>query len=222
MKVKLSAQCVCPKAIQEHGENGCVEPEFTVHIGCPECGQPWKRFITDKNLMVLRTYEEFRKEIARQWTAEGTEFDVLDLDMTASVGNWMNWNVRQFLVGGNGELPYAVTASIADHCGPLALVEIARQYDDALPLYCSTVDGREIPMGFPDPAEAPKIFPLYKAVWTGKNSGESQPDISLARATAEGWKAAKAGAKTVTIQKDCRGTDHPENAGKFFLYHIIK
>lgn len=32
----------------------------------------------------------------------------------------------------------------------------------------------------------------------------------------------RAGHKVVTILKDQEGTDHPDNAGKFFLNHIVK
>jgi hypothetical protein len=40
----LIAECKCQRAIREHGEGGCTEPDYIRHAGCPECGKPWSKF----------------------------------------------------------------------------------------------------------------------------------------------------------------------------------
>ena len=42
---RLIAQCKCPRAIREHGQDGCTEPDYIIHRGCPECGMPWSKFL---------------------------------------------------------------------------------------------------------------------------------------------------------------------------------
>lgn len=60
--------------------------------------------------------------------------------------------------------------------------------------------------------------PLFKATWTLRGERcegpeELTPGLAL--------KAVPDGARTVTVLRDSRGRDHPENAGKFFLHRII-
>lgn len=42
---RLIAQCKCPRAIREYGQDGCTEPDYIIHRGCPECGMPWSKFL---------------------------------------------------------------------------------------------------------------------------------------------------------------------------------
>lgn len=42
---RLIAQCKCPRAIREHGEDGRTESDYIRHAGCPECGKLWSKFL---------------------------------------------------------------------------------------------------------------------------------------------------------------------------------
>jgi hypothetical protein len=57
---------------------------------------------------------------------------------------------------------------------------------------------------------------------TGKLT-ETKPSRSRSAALAEGLAMKAAGKhKVITLLRDSEGTDHPANAGKFFLDQIIK
>lgn len=73
--------------------------------------------------------------------------------------------------------------------------------------------------------------PLYRASWSIDGSldlaqcGQGETSQRLESAVADANHVARApgrSAKSVTILRDDRGTDHPDNAGKFFLFKIIK
>lgn len=69
--------------------------------------------------------------------------------------------------------------------------------------------------------------PLFKAAWiskgkTWKSMDESTPTETLAFAIRDAQVAVSNGAKFAAIYRDSQGTDHPSNAGKFFLHKYIK
>ncbi len=66
--------------------------------------------------------------------------------------------------------------------------------------------------------------PIYKAVWYLKRTRkkcEGTPTENFHAAMADGHKNASI-SKTVHVLRDSQGTDHPSNAGTFFLHWIIK
>ena len=63
-----------------------------------------------------------------------------------------------------------------------------------------------------------KVYSLSK---TGLEQESTLPLVSLDYALAEA-EALKAKSKVVTILRDQEGSDHPDNAGKYFLYLIVK
>ena len=67
------------------------------------------------------------------------------------------------------------------------------------------------------------IPPLFKASASlrGKTVA-SEPTENLAIAIADAWTFKRGQWKAVTVLRDSRGADHPDNAGKYFLYQIVK
>ncbi len=63
----------------------------------------------------------------------------------------------------------------------------------------------------------------FKAVATFRsNTRESEPSTEdQATNQALAW-LREGNSKTITILRDSEGADHPDNAGKFFLYRIVK
>lgn len=61
--------------------------------------------------------------------------------------------------------------------------------------------------------------PVYQARWTLKGKEFSGPTEHTPGLAASHIPAA---AKVATVLRDSRGADHPDNAGKFFLYQIIR
>lgn len=39
------ALCDCRRARKKNGSRVCTEPDYQTHTACPECGQPWSKFI---------------------------------------------------------------------------------------------------------------------------------------------------------------------------------
>ena len=66
--------------------------------------------------------------------------------------------------------------------------------------------------------------PLYRARIVIKGKVEhGEPTTMLSAATADCWKAVnERGATFAAIDKNQQGADHPDNAGKYFLYQFIK
>lgn len=64
----------------------------------------------------------------------------------------------------------------------------------------------------------------FKVKWWKRNRfvKESEPFDNIELAIAFARSANTDGASGITILRDSGGTDHPSNAGKFFLHLIIK
>ena len=43
------AVCDCRLARRKNGSRVCTEPDYNTHMACPECGQPWTKFIFPNN-----------------------------------------------------------------------------------------------------------------------------------------------------------------------------
>lgn len=69
-----------------------------------------------------------------------------------------------------------------------------------------------------------KPQPMYRARFRiGRKIKLGEPSSMLSAAMADCWQAInEKGATFAAIDKDQQGADHPDNAGKFFLYQFIK
>lgn len=68
-----------------------------------------------------------------------------------------------------------------------------------------------------------KTQPIYRArVRIGRKIELGEPSSMLSAAMADCHQAISKGATFAAIDKDQQGADHPDNAGKFFLYQFIK
>ena len=64
----------------------------------------------------------------------------------------------------------------------------------------------------------------YKVRAQYRTYNSEQVFPTLSGALFEGNKLAQTDkdARTIVVLRDSEGLDHPDNAGKFFLYHIVK
>ncbi len=66
----------------------------------------------------------------------------------------------------------------------------------------------------------------YKVKWiaaTEKEPRESEVCLTASSALFEARRIALTeDARMIVVLRDSEGEDHPDNAGKFFLYHIVK
>lgn len=51
--LRLSAVCRCGPAVRKLGVEGAIEPDFTTHRGCPECGIAWTGFQKPLECVIL-------------------------------------------------------------------------------------------------------------------------------------------------------------------------
>ena len=68
--------------------------------------------------------------------------------------------------------------------------------------------------------------PIYRASWSRDGSIAKtqlgEPSERMEAAMLDASRAVRSGNRSVTILCDEQGADHSDNAGKFFLYRIIK
>jgi hypothetical protein len=66
--------------------------------------------------------------------------------------------------------------------------------------------------------------PQFKASWTTKSGKhlDGKPHDNEAHAQTDALEAVRDGAIFASILRDSGGTDHPDNAGKFFLHRCVK